>query len=173
MPPRDMGPVTPEQREETLKFLEEVAPRMAARMREILSDRVFGRLRGKVEELRAVQKHDPELFGLKVAEMQGAYGVMEGGRKLRDAARSNAASEELRRARQQLKEAIGEHFDQQVAVQQHEVKRLTERLEKLQGQIKERKEGRDRLIERQVEEMTNRSTSEGPGEHRKNHPPPE
>lgn len=179
IPPRDLGPLTPEEREETLSFLEEIAPRMGARIRQFLAERpematrILGRLRAKLADLRSLREHDPELFQLKVAEMQGAYAVMEVARRLREASGPGAPPEEVRRARAELKEAIGLHFDHQVAVQQHEVRRLTERLERLQAQIKDRRQGRERAIERQVEDVMNRSASEVPGERRKNRPPPE
>jgi hypothetical protein len=134
---------------------------------------MIGRLRGKLDDLRSLRQRDPDLFALKVAEMQGAYGVMEAGRRFRESFKTNAASEDVRRARADLKEAIGIHFDQQLAVQQHEVKRLSERLERLQAQVKERQEGRERAIERQVDDLANRGGSDNPGDHKKNRPPPE
>lgn len=168
MPPaQPLPPLSPEQ---TLKLLDEVAPRMAARVRQFaasnpeFAERMIGRMRGKLDELRGIREHDPALFRLKAAEMQGAYAVMETMRKFRGAVRENASPEEAGRLREELKTAVGEHFDQQLAVQQHEVERLTERLEKLQSEIKDRQQGRDRIIERQVDEAVASHDRAGPGD---------
>lgn len=151
--PPPNAPLTPEERERALGFLEQHLPRVADKMRDLSKsnpatlDRLLMRMRPKLLDLGNAMKYDHELFELKVRELQAAMQVMEAAKALRE-----AATEADRPAlRQSLRDAVAEHFDIQLKVSEREAAKLAERIESLRNEIADRKARRDAFIDRELE----------------------
>ena len=165
--------VTPEERQKILRFLDEHVPRVGAKFREMdktnpeLVTRLLARMRPRVREVLESGQNDPGGAELKISEFRTSLDVMWARRGV-DEARGSGDEVTLKAKRSELRSAIAAHFDAQVALQEHEADRLAERVEKLRADIKERRAGKERIVDR---EMEGPSPREGGGE--RNSPKPD
>ncbi len=164
--------VTPEERQQLLKFLDEHVPRVGAKFREMdkanpeLVTRLLARMRPRVREVLETGQTDPGGTELKISEFRTSLDVMWARRGV-DEARGSGDEGTLKAKRDELRAAIAAHFDAQLALQEHEADRLAERVEKLRADIKDRRAGKDRIVDREMEGPSR----EGPGE--RNSPRPD
>lgn len=150
------------ERQKALAFLQEFMPRMGERLGQLrsanpeMADRLLDRLVSKIDDLRATRAFDEEMFRLKVDELGGAMEVMRAHRALSDAVKKKSPAEEVARLKSELRVAIGSHFDQQIKIQERDAEKLAERIERLRGDISRRRDGREALIDHEIEAMTKR-----------------
>lgn len=148
--------ISPEERQRLLGFLDENAPRVAQRLRDAdranpeLVTRLLARMRPRLRDVMESGKGDPAGTELRLAEFRTSMDVMWARRAMEEAKGSADAGKQSA-AKDELRKAVGEHFDAFLALQEHEADRLTARMEKLRKDIAERREGRDRLIDREIE----------------------
>lgn len=161
--PKGPGPMgdrklTPEDRDRMLKFLDEHMPRIGKRFHEALKDNpqvaegLLGRLAPKFRELEATQHSQPELFRLRVDDMRATLSLQEAARTWRPKLHGNDATDEDRRgAREALTGAISAQFDARLALREHELKMLEDRIGEARREIDEMHTNRDKRIGEEVD----------------------
>jgi hypothetical protein len=161
--PKGAGPMndrklTPDDRDRMLKFLDEHMPRIGKRFHEALKDNpqiaegLLGRLAPKFRELEATQHSQPELFKLRVDDMRAAITLQEAARMWRPKLRGKDATDDDRRAaREALTVAISEQFDARLALREHELKMLEDRIGEARREIDEMHTNRDKRIDDEVD----------------------
>ncbi len=158
--------LSPEERARMLTFLDEHAPRVGLRFRELdrttpdLVTRLLTRMRPRVREVMQTGASDPKGRDLRVAEFRASLDVMWARREL-DGALALHDQGAVRAARDELSTALGAHFDAQSALQEHEIDRLAQRVERLRKDLNDRRAQRAEIVER---EMSDRWRP-GRGEH--------
>lgn len=154
--PDPQGEMTPAERQQTLKFLEENVPRVGAKLRELdssspeLVTRLLTRMRPRVNEILEADAGEGGDRALRLAEFRASLDVMWA-RRAMDEARRSGDQGALAARKDELRVAISAHFDAQLARQEHDADRLARRVDKLRSDIKERREMKDRMIERELE----------------------
>lgn len=161
--PQGPGPkgdrtLTPEDRERLLAFLEQHMPRIASRFREAikenpqLADGLLNRLAPKFRELQATEHSQPELFKLRVDDVRAAMTLQEVARswrpKLRD---QNATDDDKRQAREAVSNAVATQYDARVALREHELKVLENRIADAKREIDDMGARRDQRIGEEVD----------------------
>jgi len=165
--------LTPEEREQMLRFLEEHAPRVGAKLREMdgatpdVVTRLITRMRPRLREVMEAGPGDPAGHELRLTEFRSSLDVMWA-RRAADEARKSGDSGAHRARRDELRTALAAHFDAQVALQEHEADRLARRVEKLRADLQDRRASKDRIVDRELEGPARR---EGVGERSPDGPP--
>lgn len=161
--PDKPGPLTAEERDRALHFLTEHLPRVGARLTELsktspeMVERLLGRMRPRLAELRSIQ-HDQDLFELKVRELEGGMRIMDARRAYHEAKASGSPDSQSKET--ELRSALSQQFDTQLAIQKQEVDRLSKRVETLRNEVEKRQSDRDAAIDRQ---MIDAASDRGPG----------
>jgi len=147
--------MSPEERADILRFLDESVPRVATRLRELdqsnpdLVTRLLTRMRPRVREVTESGPSDPRGRELRLDEFRTSLDVMWARRALDESRGKDAAAVKARR--DELRATIGSHFDAQAALQEHEADRLVQRVERLRKDITERRRDRDEIVERELD----------------------
>lgn len=154
------APLSPEDRERLVRFLEAEMPDLARRMRGMAdqapgeADRMYGRLAPRVMELMELRHEDPEMAEIRVREFRASLAMVSASRELREAVRTTEeGSAERQRARRTLRAALAETFDAKNDARALEIRRLGERIAELEEELDEQRRNRDRLLDEEVERM--------------------
>lgn len=165
--PESRPDISPEERQRLLGFLDEHVPRMAQRLRDAdrsnpeLVTRLLVRMKPRLHDVMESGKGDPKGADLRLAEFRTSMDVMWARRSM-DEAKQGADASKQAAAKDELRKAVGEHFDAFLALQEHEADRLTDRMEKLRKDIAEKRDGRDRLIDRELEGLDHPAPANAP-----------
>lgn len=152
----------PEQREEMLALIREHMPLLHRRMEDVqrrepvLAGRLLRVLGPRIREAMTVRKSDPELFKLKLTEIQSGGMVIEAVRAYRATLRNAdnpSAADRLAEATSDLKAALQAQFDAKVAVQAREIDRLALRLEGMKKDLTEKRARREAEIEETFDQV--------------------
>jgi hypothetical protein len=155
---RPRQPVTPEQRAHALAFLREHLPRVADRLDALEKsspeavDGGYARLVPRVLDAESLIHRDPELFKLKLAEIEGTIDVAEAIRAFREA---DAAEDPTRitETRAKLREALSRQMDIRIELQMREINALTRQLEDLKADVEKRRTNRDASLDATIERI--------------------
>lgn len=157
------APLTTEETEELMEFMEEHFPERYERLNAVREANphafrrmIFRHSRPLLHILR-VKRHDPELAEVMIAEHRVEEKLAEKRRAYREA-RSPAARQELLGQTRQLLE---ESFDLKQQRLEMEIERLRKRLEEQAQRVQERKKNKDKIIE--VEILRLKGILEGEG----------
>ncbi|MCC6580819.1 MAG: hypothetical protein IT440_10290 [Phycisphaeraceae bacterium] len=153
--PMGNEPLSPDEREQALRLLEDVNPELGDKIklwRDINPERVDQVLAGiqpRLRPLMALQQSDPQLYDLKVQDLRLETQTRRLASSVRHASAENAPA-----LRQQLKTVVTQHFDLRQQIRQRELENLRRRIDDLQKQIETRRDARDELIDNRVTELT-------------------
>ncbi|MCC6970481.1 MAG: hypothetical protein IT434_09690 [Phycisphaerales bacterium] len=165
--PQGPGPkgdrsLTPEDRERLLAFLDQHMPRIANRFRDAtkenpqLAEGLLNRLAPKFRELQATEHSQPDLFKLRVEDVRAAMTLQEVARswrpKLRD---QNATDDDKRQAREAVSNAVAAQYDARVALREHELKVLEDRIADAKREIDDMGARRDQRIGEEIDRWMN------------------
>ncbi|MDQ7014205.1 MAG: hypothetical protein Q9O74_09950 [Planctomycetota bacterium] len=141
--------------ERVSRFLEEHAPELAAKIRELRAqdprraEFFEKRLRPRVAEILIARQHDPELGDLLTREFRVSMELIDAGRRY---ARMVATQNEgLDLAREKLRTLAAAQVDLRLARRERDIRQLAARLEALQAEVDLQREDRDRYIDEIVE----------------------
>jgi hypothetical protein len=140
-----------------LGLLREAMPGLASRLEEVSKvdpeggRRMLARWAPRLREAAQLKKNDPELFGLRMAEMREGWGVIEASRGARELSKGSHDGEEgiaaqRADAKGKLREALSKQFDARLAMQSHEVRALSKRLDELKAHLDEQQASRESRI---------------------------
>lgn len=136
-------------------FLEEHAPKLAARIRELReqdphrAEFFAKRLRPRVAEILIAQQHDPELGDLLAREFRVSMELLDAGRRYARAIATNDQGAD--EARELLRKLAAEQVDLRLARRERDIRLLVERLESLQAEVDRQREDRERYIDEIVD----------------------
>ncbi len=144
--------------EEVRAFIEARLPELGERLSRVQSmsepggERLFRRLRGRIAELVALEREDPDLATLKLAEMKSGMRVVEAAAAYRRAETSGTGVDA---AREELRAAMAEQFDAHLALRAHEVTRTRARIAELEAELAEQAERKDAFLDEKVDTLIN------------------
>ncbi|MEM1185562.1 MAG: hypothetical protein AAGI53_11270 [Planctomycetota bacterium] len=113
-----------------------------------LADRMVRRIEGRVFELITIEKSDPTLASLKIAEVTSEVRVMQAARAL-----GRASESDRDEAKDALRVALSDQFDAHLAILRHDAVRAAERIDDLEREIVVREEEKATFLETKLEEM--------------------
>jgi len=136
-------------------FLEEHAPELAAKIRELRAqdprraEFFEKRLRPRVAEILIARQHDPELGDLLTREFRVSMELIDAGRRYARMVASQNAGVDM--AREKLRTLAAAQVDLRLARRERDIRQLAARLEALQAEVDLQREDRDRYIDEIVE----------------------
>lgn len=175
--PGDGGPPGPEQLDELLAFVREIRPEFAAKLETwqkdepkafmLITSRLFHQARDTFRE----RDRDKQLYQLRKDDLRNNVLIVEKSAELRRLQAENKASADdaqFAKAKDELKQLMGQGYDSRVKVREYEAARLEARLKETRAQIQETKEVRAQMVDKAVEEVLARKRvspqpGDGPG----------
>ncbi|MBL9002402.1 MAG: hypothetical protein JNK25_14830 [Phycisphaerae bacterium] len=146
--------VSREEREELIAALREHAPLMARRMESARTDepgqalRMLGRLAPRLRDAMAFRKSDPDMFRLKIKDIEAGGVVFDAMQTYHKALRDKQVDDaEVARALTDVRAALLAQFDARLAVQVREADNLARRLEGMRKDFAARREARDSEVQ--------------------------
>ncbi len=172
---RGVGPEAPgaapgsnEEQRRMRAFVDQHLPLLAERLRAIEREdpeaprRMLGRLGPRLREAMDAQSRSPELFQLRITELQQGFLIIESARRFRRVVETEGAeSEAAKVARERFRTLAIEHYDTQVKVQQMEVEELEARIADLRAEIDRKVTNRDQEIDARIEDLLGAGRMEG------------
>ena len=157
------APFQPGSIEETRRmraFVDENLPLLAERLRAMEQQdpegprRMLGRLGPRLREAMDARQHSPELFALRVEELQQGFAVIEAARRTRAVISAEGAeSPSARDAIERFRAIASDHYRTQVRLQEREVAELEARLADLRAEVQRKTESRDAEIDARVQNL--------------------
>ncbi len=161
------GPPQPPSAEEVRRlrvFVDEHLPMLARRLREAERDdpqaspRMIGRIAPRLREALDSRERSPEVFRLRVQELEQGFQLLDAARRTRRVIESEGpGSPAAIDARARFRELAATHYDTQVALQREEVADLERRLTDLRAELDRKTNNRDAEIDERVDEVLLRS----------------
>ncbi|MBN1542404.1 hypothetical protein JW992_09685 [candidate division KSB1 bacterium] len=148
-------PLTPEEIDDTLNYMQELDPQAAERLQTLRDEnpatfrRQIGRVHQRMMRMQALKKRDPQRHARQVEIQQLESTARQLGRQIREAQPPQAAE-----LKNELQEVLGTLFDLRENERQHEVEKLEQRLESLKERLAERQKNRDEIIQKRLEQMS-------------------
>lgn len=153
----------PADAERLLKFVEDVSPEFAAKLRAWRSsdqrafESVIGRLGPKAIETFRARGAEPQLFELRKADLRATVQVLEISVELRRRKASDAAPNPAAPTTDELKATLRERVlaatDAAMRLREYEADKLSQRLEETKRRLEDAKANRDALVDRMMEEL--------------------
>lgn len=156
---------TPEARQHAHAFLREHLPALAdkveaqSRKDPEQADRNFARLMPRLAEAENVMRRDPELFKLRLRDIEATVGVVEAIKAYRDAAKADPAHAE--QPTQALRSALGAQMDARMNLQAHEIQALGKRTEDMKADLDKKRGNRDAAIDDMLRKIKDFKDGEG------------
>jgi hypothetical protein len=159
--------LTPESREHVIAVIADLRP-LSAEERELLATMSPDELRKKLAEqggmilgLARLRETQPELYGLRIQDMQLLRRIQDQLQQLR-LARDAGQAEAVAAAERELRIAVAEQIDLRFAIREREITALEERVAVMREELqREREQPRDELITRRLEMFENGDGREG------------
>ncbi len=160
--PGDPQPVTltPEQRAEILALVKEHMPEMYARLESLrekdpgAEDRIVSRFAPMFLDFLELREADPIAADLKIREFQTGAAIMRAIGEVRAAKFAKEPdSERLRTAVADLRSRIVDQIEIRLAVHEHEIATIRERLARAERELAEERSKRDTLVEEKVDQI--------------------
>ncbi len=160
-PDRARRPVLdPEARDRVFQTLKARAPRVLERVQTLRKqspeqgDHLLMRLAPRIRQIEETQRNDAKLATLMIVELQANLELTVAARDLRALLqRDDASDEEVAQAHERLREAMRRSFDAHLAIKEHELHRLENRIDSLRKEVERRQSMRDDYIERQIRKI--------------------
>lgn len=128
------------------------------------ADALLERWTPRLRELHSLRSRDPDLYQLKLAEVRAGVQILGAVREVRRLRALPAETPDLQAQRDQaestLRRAATEGFEARQAVQSHEVRVLSRRLEAMQARLAEQRANRDERITQFVDRLLDPSLPE-------------
>ncbi len=163
MKPGGFAKLSQEERDQLREDFKREMPEVAADLEQLratngeMADMLFSRIGPRYFEAREARRVDPALADLRIAEIRGTVDVLRKTRAYRDAVKLPAddanRTTAIATATTNLREAIARNFDERLAVQKHEAEMLAKRLEELRGDIANKGERKDALVDDALDRM--------------------
>jgi uncharacterized small protein (DUF1192 family) len=164
------APGSNEEQRRMRAFVDQHLPLLAERLRAIERDdaeaprRMLGRLGPRLREAMDAQGRSPELFELRIAELQQGFLIIESARRFRRVVEAEGAeSVAAQDARERFRALAIEHYDTQLKVQRMEVAELEARIADLRAEIDRKVTNRDHEIDARIEDLLRAGRMEGDG----------
>lgn len=144
-----------------VSVLKDIHPELAERLNHALEHRprrargLLGRRMPMLLRLAELRERDPEMYGLRVRDLQlarEALRLMVRHRAL-DAAPRDAGPAASEALRAELRGVLAERFEVRTRIRERELERLERRLEALEAELAERSASREMLIDQRLETM--------------------
>lgn len=120
----------------------------------VMAERIADRLLPRVRDAAMIRAEDPELFQLRMKEIASSVDVLAHIRGLRDATKAQPADDAaIASAREKLKAALTQNFDEKLAIGKAEVARTDARKKQVQDRIDHATANRDALIEEAMRDI--------------------
>lgn len=155
------NPMNPEQIERAMEFMQDNMPQLHERLVTFRDtdpvgfERLINRMGPKIREAAGVKERDPALYELRAGEIRSGIQVLENARAYHDAKRDKDTSpEKLESAKKSLREALQAQYESRLAAQAHEIRSLSRRVEKLQGDLDKSKADREKIVDGLLEQIT-------------------
>lgn len=152
--------MTVEEREQFLATIQESTPTLAAKLETIFKSdpesapRILGRLFPRLREAMSVRQRDPELFKLRLTEIEMSVNVLQTSRIYRNLQRGRSVdSPELESAEARMREALKQHFDARNALAEREIQELTRRIDAMSDDLEKKQSKRDDVIDDAVSKI--------------------
>lgn len=155
-------PLSPEERDRLIDAIKADAPVLADRLSAMRSDdpesvdRMMSRMGQRIREAVSSGKRDPQLFRLKLREIEDGMLVMEAARARRALIESNADQSRIDESTRELRRVVVRQLDSRLAAQSHEIDMLESRLKQqksaLEKQRAEREQKADEILQRIFQE---------------------
>ena len=152
--------LTPEQRAEILALVKEHMPEMYSRLERMreqdpnVEERIAQRFAPMFLDFLELKKSDPIAADLKIREFQAGAAIMRAIGEVRAAKFAKETdAERLRKAVDDLRSRIVEQVEIRLAVHEHEIATLRERLARLERELSDERAQRDSLVDRKVEQI--------------------
>lgn len=155
----DREPRISDQRlDEARVFIAKNLPRMDEQLSKVdrlgpsASRKIVSRMAPRILDIIDTGRVDPELSGLKLDDLRSGLSYVEATRILRVTMRDRPEdADALREAERGVLDAARARFDAQVKLKEHEISRLSERIQELRGALDDLNDQRDSFIESQLE----------------------
>lgn len=172
--PNARARVQPEDREHALAFLRDNSPALAARFDRLAksdpdaAERGMAHMVSRIREAEKLKETNPELFRLRVREMEGGTAVFDALRAYRDAKNATPADPaKLNQATEQLRTALASQLDIRLSLQENEIDSLTKRLADLKTDLEKKRTGKQEAIDGMLQKVKDgKDLREGDGERR-------
>ena len=146
-----------EERAQMHAFLRDEFPNLWQNLAPILeqdprsADRLLGRMAPQIKEILFLQKDQPDLAQLKIAQMHAGLDFVEAARNYRVVISNTESTESAKAdAREELVKFATERFDVELRAKQHEVDRLEARLAELRASVEQIESAREEEITQMV-----------------------
>lgn len=178
--PGESGGVSQEEIVRLRGFVDENLPLLAERLRASermdpqAAQRMIARIAPRLREAIESRVRSPEVFRIRVAELEQGFQVLELARRTRRIVETEGAeSEEAIAAMATFREHATAHYDTQIRLQRAEVAELESRLLELRAEIDRRTSQREAEIDARVEDVLRSSRPDRPpGANRPERTPP-
>ncbi len=166
MGPRPMRtPVSAEDREKAMAWLKENEPTRLERLGELKQqrpdeyERAVTQIAMEVRDLLAMKQNDPKRYERRMSQRKLDYRANELAEKIRGAGENQDTTAE----RKELKDVLGKLFDLREEDREQELKRLADELTRLKETMAKRRESKDKLVERRMEDLLGEGMEWDPG----------
>jgi len=171
---RDRFHLSEEEAEQALQIITRLKPELGeelARLREDDPRRFARELEGRFPRFRwllRLNRFDPEMFELRMRDIELYRRSRELAEQVRDARRAGRSEAEAA-AREQLDGVVAEHFDVRQQIREAELARLERRLAALRDQLADRTENRRHIIAEHTESLIEGDHHHGQDHRRDDH----
>lgn len=159
-PPEHRGRLTDEQAEAALEVLGELYPDTGERMWRNWEEnpnevrRMLERRFPRVRYLVALRERNPEMYELRISDLQLTRQTQQLGKELRHARKQEDPDDDaIEELEDELEEAVEEHFEVRQELREMELEALHDRIEQMEDQLKDRSRDRRELIEQRLLEL--------------------
>jgi len=166
---------TPEARRAAAReVLREIHPRLADRLAHARqrsperAERLWNRLGERLAHLAEVRESDPELYRLRVRDHRANLQTLRLARALRHASRTDQ-TETAQRMTEALRKHLQSHFEIRQEIREHELARLEQRLQRMRGELRERRANKENLIDQVIARARGEATGDAPDTRREQH----
>ncbi|MEX0774148.1 MAG: hypothetical protein WD042_00395 [Phycisphaeraceae bacterium] len=160
--------LTKEQLATGFEIIEQLQPRLAARIRAAREkhpdhvERMIAEQWPRLYRLAELKKDDPELFKLTMVDVRLTRESFEATRRVQKAQRDGEAAE-IQATQAKLHSIIDQQFQVRQQMREHELKKVEAQAARLRQDLEKRLSERDKLIDQRVQELLS-AKSEGDGE---------
>jgi len=152
---RPFAGISPAEREEIMDAIRKHTPLLARRFEEARADepgtgqRMLARVLPRIRDALSYRKTDPEMFQLKMQDLQTGFAVFEAAQHYRRAVAhpTEAGPAKIESALTELRAALLAQFDARLAVQVREAELLDARLDSMRKSLNARREIRDTEVD--------------------------
>jgi hypothetical protein len=162
------GKMSAEERQALRELVRENRPELAKKIDAFVgkeprgADRVIEGVGNKFRDLPELRQREPELFALRLDELDNTIEIMQRTRVWRELREAKADQPKLDAARAEVRKAMSDQFELHLKLQQHQVAKVKERAAKLEAEIAKMRELREKSLDERTDAVL-RGPRPGPG----------